>query len=409
MIKAYKIRLNPSPEQELYFRKAAGRARFVYHWGLAEWQRHKAAHPGDAHGVMAIKKDFNALKGHPYPWVYEVAKDVAEGAFQNLGQALENYHASQSGKRQGAKMGFPHFKSKKNKRQSFRLNNDKFKVNDHSLYVPKLGWVNMAEALRLEGKIMGAVVSKSAGHWQVAIAVEMEVPAPREFPKESTGVDIGIQELLVLSDGRRYENQAPLRSERRHLKFLDRQLARRNKGSQRWYQARQQLEVFHGRIANRRADQVNKMTTAVAKTYRIVGMEDLHAKGMARNHHLALSLSDAAFGEIKRQMQYKKEWFGGKVVLVNRFFPSAQMCSVCKHLNTYLELRDREWTCANCGTHHLRDDNASYHIEQEALRLLGSTPVVATSGILARGRDVRPHYAAIPVEASISRRSLLST
>jgi putative transposase len=409
MIKAHKIRLNPTLEQEAYFRRASGTARFVYNWGLAEWKHHKAASPGEKHGVMAIKKDFNALKGQQYPWVYEVAKDVAEGAFQNLGQALENHYASKSGRRQGAQMGFPHFKSKKNKRQSFRLNNDKFKVSDHSLYVPKLGWVNMAEALRFEGKIMGAVVSKSVGHWHAVIAVEMEAPAPLEFPKESTGVDIGIQELLVLSDGRRYENQAPLRSELRHLKFLNRQLARRKKGSRRWYKAKQQMEVFHGRIANRRADQVNKMTTAVAKTYRMVGMEDLNAKGMVRNHHLALSLSDAAFGEIKRQMQYKKEWFGGKVVLVNRFFPSSRMCSACKHLNTDLELSDREWTCANCGTHHLRDDNAANNIEQEALRLFGSTPVVATSGILARGRDVRPHYAAIPVEASISKRSLLST
>ena len=235
-----------------------------------------------------------------------MAKDVAEGAFQNLGRALENYYASKNGKRQGARMGFPHFKSKKNKRQSFRLNNDKFKLSDHSLYVAKLGWVNMAEALRFEGKIMGAVVSKSAGHWHVAITVVMEVPALLEFPQESTGVDIGIKELLVLSDGRRYENQAPLRSELRHLKFLNRQLARRKKGSQRWYKARQQLEILHGRIANRRADQVNKMTTAVAKTYRIVGMEDLNAKRMVCNHYLALSLSDAAFGEIKRRCNPRK-------------------------------------------------------------------------------------------------------
>jgi putative transposase len=408
MIKAHKIRLNPTPEQEAYFRRASA-ARFVYNWGLAEWKRHKAAYPGEKHGVMAVKEDFNGLKSAQYPWVYEVAKDVAEGAFQNLGKALENYYSSKSGKRQGVKMGFPHFKSKKNKHQYFRLNNDKIKVEGHTFYVPKLGLVNMAEELRFEGKIMGAVVSKSAGHWHVAIAVEMEIPAPLEFPKESTGGDVGIKELLVLSNGTRYENQAPLRSELTHLKFLNRKLSRRTKGSQRWYKAKQQLEVFHGRIANRRADYVHKMTTTVARTYCIVGMEDLNAKGMVRNHHLALSLSDAAFGEIKRQMQYKKEWFGGKVVLVNRFFPSSRMCSVCKHLNTDLELSDREWTCSNCGTHHLRDDNVACNIEQEALRLLVSTPVVATSGIKARGRDVRPRLAAIPVEASISKRSLLST
>jgi DNA-binding transcriptional MerR regulator len=131
------------------------------------------------------------------------------------------------------------------------------------------------------------------------------------------------------------------------------------------------------------------------------------ARGIAVDEWL--SIYAAAFGEIKRQMQYKKEWFGGKVVCVDRFSPSSRMCSVCKHLNTDLELSDREGTCAHCGAHYRRDDNAACNIEQEALRLLGATPVVATSGILARGRKVRPHYAAIPVEASIFKRSLLST
>lgn len=173
MIKAHKIRLNSSPEQELYFRKAAGTARFVYNWGLAEWLHHKADCPGQEHGVMAIKKDFNALKGQQYPWVYEVAKDVAEGAFTDLSAALKNHFDSRNGKRTGTKVGFPRFKSKKDRRQSFHLNNDKFKVSDHRLYVPKLGWVNMAEALRFEGKIMGAVVSKDAGRWTVSISVEM--------------------------------------------------------------------------------------------------------------------------------------------------------------------------------------------------------------------------------------------
>jgi putative transposase len=151
MIKAHKIRLNPSPEQELYFRKAAGTARFVYNWGLAEWEHHKAAHPGQAHGVMTIKKDFNALKGQQYPWVYEVAKDVAEGAFTNLSAALKNHFDSRNGQRKGARVGFPRFKSRKDRHQSFHLNNDKFRVSGHSLYVPKLGWVNMAEELRFAG------------------------------------------------------------------------------------------------------------------------------------------------------------------------------------------------------------------------------------------------------------------
>ena len=380
MIKAHKIRLNPSPEQEHYFRKAAGTARFVYNWGLAEWQRHKAAHPGQEHGVMAIKKDFNALKGQQYPWVYEVAKDVAEGAFTNLSAALKNHFDSRNGKRTGTKVGFPRYKSKKDRRQSFHLNNDKFRLSDHSLYVPKLGWVNMAEALRFAGKIMGAVVSRVAGRWYVSIAVEMNQPETFQFPRASAGLDLGLKKLVVLSDGTQYENQVLLRSELTYLKQLSRRLSRRQKNSSRWWRAKDQLARFHGRIANRRADHLHKLTTELASTYAVLGMEDLNVAGMLRNHHLALSLADASFGEIRRQLQYKSEWLGGRVVRIDRFYPSSQLCSVCGVKYPGLRLEDREWTCQNCGTHHDRDFNAARNLHAEALRLMNQTPVVATSG-----------------------------
>jgi len=227
MIKAHKIRLNPTPEQEVYFRKACGTARFVFNWGLAEWKRYKAENPGQEHGMMAIKKDFNALKAEQFPWVYDVAKDVAEGAFTNLVAAFKNYYDSKNGKRQGARVGFPKFKSKKSKRRSFRLNNDRMDIADHALYVPRLGWVNMAESLRFPGKIMGAVVSGEAGWWYVSITVEMNKLEPIQFPQPSVGVDVGVKTLAVLSDGRRYENQVLLRSELNYLKRLNRRLSRR--------------------------------------------------------------------------------------------------------------------------------------------------------------------------------------
>lgn len=380
MVKAHKIRLNPTPEQEVYFRKACGTARFVFNWGLAEWKRHKAENPGQEHGVMAIKKDFNALKAEQFPWVYDVAKDVAEGAFTNLAAAFKNYYDSKNGKRQGARVGFPKFKSKKHKRQSFRLNNDKMDIADHGLYVPKLGWVNMAESLRFSGKIMGAVVSGKAGRWYVSITVEMDKPEPIEFPQPSIGVDVGVKTLAVLSDGKRYENQVLLRSELNHLKRLNRRLSRRQMGSKRWYKAKEQLARFHQRIANCRVDCLHKVTTEIAGSYAMVGIEDLNVAGMLKNHRLALSLADASFGEIRRQLSYKSEWFGGRVVMIDRFFPSSRLCSNCHAINHEMELEDREWTCQNCGMHHDRDFNASVTIEVEALRILNQTPVVATSG-----------------------------
>jgi putative transposase len=391
MIKAHKIRLNPAPKQELYFRKAAGTARFVFNWALAEWKHHKSIHPGEEYGVMALKKEFNALKGSGFPWVYDVAKDVAEGAFTNLGVGLKNYFDSKNGKRKGRKVGFPKFKTKKNKRWSFRLNNDRIDTADHALYVPKLGWVNMAESLRLEGKLMGAVVSRQADRWYVSITVEMEEPEPHPFSKRSVGVDLGVKTLVKLSDGGRCENQALLRSELTHLKRLDRRLSRRQAHSRRWQKARHQLARFHERIASQRADYLHNKTTQIARTYRVIGLEDLDVQGMVRNHKLALSLADASFGEIRRQLVYKSQWFGGQAVLVGTFFPSSQLCSTphCNGRYSELTLEDREWTCPKCGVTHDRDLNAARNIEKEALRILCAlgtpaqgieTPVVATSG-----------------------------
>jgi putative transposase len=382
MIKAHKIRLNPTPEQELYFRKAAGTARFVYNWALAAWKRHKAEYPGVAHGPLALKKEFNAMKAEQFPWVYEVAKDVAEGAFTNLGIALKNYYDSKRGQRKGKKVGFPKFKSKKNRRWSFRLNNDRIDTADHAFYVPKLGWVNMAESLRFEGRLMGAVVSRQADRWYISIVVEIDQPGPRTFPKFSVGADLGVKTLVRLSDDGRCENQVLLRSELTHLKRLNRRLARREEQSQRWQTARQQLARFHDRIANQRADYLHKKTTKMAKTYQVIGLEGLNVAGMVRNHKLALSLSDASFGEIRRQLTYKSQWFGGRVVLVGTFFPSSQLCSTpgCDGRNSELTLEDREWTCPKCGVTHDRDLNAARNIEKEALRILGEAPAVATSG-----------------------------
>jgi putative transposase len=162
MHRAHKIRLNPTPEQAAYFRKAAGAARFTYNWGLAAVKQ--ALEEGrKPESVLALKARFNALKGERYPWVYDVTKCVVEGAFRHLGQALANFAQSQRGERKGKRVRFLRFKSKRRGHSSFVLNNDKFRVEGHALVVPKLGPVNMAEALRFDGKILGAVVGEQAG------------------------------------------------------------------------------------------------------------------------------------------------------------------------------------------------------------------------------------------------------
>jgi putative transposase len=367
MIRAHKIRLNPTPEQEVYFRKAAGTKRFVYNWALDRWKW--AKEQGQTmYGMMAAKKDFNALKGEQFPWVYEVAKDVAEGAFADLGKALKNYFDGKEGKRKGQKVGFPKYKSKKNKKQSFRLNNDKFWVDGHTIYIPRLGEVNMAEPLRFQGKNMGAVVSKVADWWYVSIQVEIEQPKPRQFEQSSTGVDVGVKALATLSDGSDFENQKPLRREIHRLRKLARSQSRRQKGSNRWWKAKNKLSRFHARIANKRLDSQHKASYKIASTYAFIGVEDLHVKGMVKNRRLSLAVSDVGLGEFIRQIEYKSQAFGGQVVRVGRFYASSKTCSACGHINQSLTLSDRKWTCQGCGTIHNRDWNAAKNIEQEALR-----------------------------------------
>jgi putative transposase len=400
MIRAHKVRLNPTDEQEVYLRKACGISRFAFNWGLARWKEQKEAGVGN-YGAMALKKEFNGIKREQFPWVMEVTKNATEDGFRRLGAALNNYYAGKKGQRKD-KMGFPKFKSKKKAKPSFTMDYERFVVDGHWLKIQKLSTsINMAEALRFVGKIKWGTISCLAGRWYIAISVEMDQPEPVNHIHESVGVDLGLKTLATLSDGREFESQKPLRSELNRLKCLNRSLSRKQRGSRRWWKAKEKLARFHERIANRRNDAIHKMTDYIAKTYKIVGVEDLNVSGMARNRRLALSISDAAFGEILRQQQYKSETSGGYTIKVGRFFASSKTCSGCGYINRELTLSDRRWICSGCGTLHDRDFNASKNIEQEALRLAyGSLcPVVATSGKIARGQDVRP-LGAILDEAS---------
>jgi putative transposase len=366
MIRAHKIRLNPTSEQEVYLKKACGTSRFAYNWALANWKAAKEAGLTE-HGPMALKKEFNAIKRIEFPWVLDVTKNAAEDGFRRLGQALNNYFTSKKGGRKGKNVGFPHFKSKKRAKQSFTLDYERFKVEDHLFSIQKLATpINMAEALRFTGKLLWATVSYTAGHWYVSIQVELPDVAPASCPCAATGVDVGIKTLAVLSSGEQFENQKLLRSELAHYKRLSRRLSRRKPGSHRWYVSKQQLARFHERIANQRLDIIHKMTTKITREYELVVVEDLSVAGMLRNHRLALSLADASLGEILRQLGYKAH----RLVKVGRFFASSKTCSDCGYVNQTLMLADRKWTCSSCGTIHDRDFNAAVNILQEGLRLV---------------------------------------
>ena len=372
MIRAHKIRLNPTPEQEQYFRQAAGNARFAWNWAVAAL-RH-ARNDGLKLPVMGdLKKEFNRIKREQFPFVMETTKCAPEQAFADLKQALANYWNDitkrKNGKRRndGKRVGFPKFKSRKRGYGSFYLSNDKFTVDGHGIRIPKLGWVNMTEPLRFAGNIMSARISERAGSWFVSIQVQLPEPA-RHVPDRIIGVDIGITSLAVDSDGEVFENQKHLTAALRKLRRLTRWLARKRKGSTNWHKAKQKLARLHLRIANLRADATHKLTTRLAAKASIIALETLNVAGMLKNHKLARAIADAAFSEIVRQLEYKAV----QVVRLDPFYPSSKTCNACGAVNPDLTLADRVWACPACGTILDRDINAARNIRDEGMRLAGA-------------------------------------
>ena len=392
MIKAHKIRLHPTPEQANYFARAAGTARFTFNWAVAEWQQQYEA--GGKPSALALRTHFNAIKKAQFPWVYEVTKCAVEGAFMDVAVAFKNFF---EGRQAGRKIGYPKFKSKKRSRPSFYLANDKFSVGDHWIDVPKLRRVNMAEKLRFSGKILSARVTKTAAWWFVSIAVEMPDDLPlNDHPP--VGVDVGLNRLATLSDGRQYENQRPLVHQLKKLRRLNKELARRTKGGKNWLKTKDTLGRAHYEIASIRLDWLHKLTTEIATTSGIVAVEDMHVKGLIRNRCLSRAFSDAAVGKLLDLLESKVAAQGRMLLKVDRFFPSSQLCHCCGARKTDLQLSDRVFICPDpdCGYTGDRDENASRNIVLEALRLFGlnlnmPSSIVATARRkTAWGLGVRP-------------------
>jgi putative transposase len=367
MIKAHKIRLNPTSEQYTYLMKAAGTARYAYNWAVAAWQAAEAKKPT----ALELKRRFNAEKP---AWVYEVTKCAAEGAFTDFGKALTNFYAGRAEVPQFKKRSKGHFK--------FKLNNDKFDVLGYWVNIPKLGLVNMAERLRFVGKILGAVISREAGWWYISITVEMPDIHGCALPAQC-GLDAGLLRLATLSDGITLDARHPLRNLLARIKRLQQVLDTKQKGSHNRDKIKAKIARLHNRVRHIRDDLLHKLTTWIAERYGFVAVEDLNVAGMLQNHKLALSLSDAAFGRLLTLLQSKVVTHHGAFVKIDRFFASSKTCVVCSHKHSVLTLADRVFVCPNCGFTLDRDWHAAINILHEGLRVasIPRRPVVATTDV----------------------------
>lgn len=372
--RAHKIRLQPNNRQANHFVRACGIARSTYNWALGQWiEQYKA---GDKPNSHKLKKKFNAIKRLERPWVLEVTKCAAEQAFLDLGQAFKEFFRNVKA---GKKPGFPRFKKKGKAKDSFYLANDQFILSGKKIRIPKLGWVKLREALRFDGKIMSARVSRTADKWFVSIQVEVELLEPDVTSLPVLGVDVGIKELATVSDGRVFYNPKALKRAEVQMRRRQKAVSRKQKGSNNRKKAIIRLQRQHYRVSSIRNDAIHKATTAIIKSCGVLGVEDLNVAGMLRNHRIARALSDASFGEFFRQIDYKATGHGVRIVKADGFYPSSKTCSGCGIVKTVLSLGERIFRCA-CGLVKDRDLNAACNLQKMAVGSTVSACCLGSSG-----------------------------
>ncbi|TDD68147.1 transposase [Actinomadura darangshiensis] len=396
LAQAYRYALDPTPAQERALLRHAGAARVAYNWGLARVKAtmdQRAAErsygitgedltPVVSWSMYSLRKDWNRAKHQVAPWWAECSKEAYASGLTQLADALKNWADSRTGKRTGRQMGFPRFKSRRRTVPSVRFTTGTIRVEDdrRHLTLPRLGAIKTHESTRKlhrriaagTARILSATVRREAGRWLVSFTCDVErADRTQARPDAAIGVDLGVKHLAVFSDGRPpADNPRHLATALGKLRRASRALSRkqgpdRRTGkapSNRWLHANAAHNRIDHHVAAQRRDAIHKLTTGLAREYGTVVVEDLNVAGMVRNRRLARALSDAGFGEIRRQLGYKTGWNGGQLVVADRWFPSSKRCSGCGAVKPKLPLRIRTYLCEHCGLELDRDENAALNL-----------------------------------------------
>jgi putative transposase len=403
VIQAYRFALDPTPKQQRALASHCGAARFAFNWGLALVKdRMDARQAGDKVDIPwtlpRLRREWNLAKSDVAPWWEENSKEAYSSGLDSLARAFKSYWDSSNGRRKGARVGFPRFKKRGRAPDTCRFTTGAIRVEPdrHHVTLPRLGKVRTHEstrklARRVEqrtARIRSATISRRAQRWFVSFSVELQREVPATNGKTSiVGVDVGVRYLAVTAGpglvAQIEENPRALSQNLRVLARAQRAVARRKPGSKGHEESRRQVARVHARITNIRCDALHKLTSRLARSHGTVVVEQLNVAGMLRNRHLARSITDASFGQIRRMLTYKTNWYGSHLHLADRWFASTMTCSACSLVNAKLGLAERTFRCAGCGMVMDRDENAARSLAN----------LVARSGretLNARGSDVRP-------------------
>lgn len=354
----YRYRLYPDEEQEAYLSRLFGCCRFVYNRFLNEKQtQYRETKSSDSYNTQQSKLT-QLRKTSEYCFLNETPLQVLQASLRNMHNAFDRFYKH--------KGGYPNYKSKRD-RQAFRISQPKtFHINDGKLHIPKLKTgIKCTVSKELAGEPCFATVTKTkSGKYYVSITVRQDNYVTYTHTNKSVGLDLGIKDLVITSDGVKYpRRKQQIKMLKRELKHNQRHLSKKQHGSGRYEKQVLKCNRIYEKITNVKTDYIHKITTELVKTYDIIKVEDLNIRGMVKNHKLAEAISECNWGEFVRMLQYKCDWNGKQLAKVDRFYPSSQLCSECGFRNKKVKsLNIRQWKCECCGTSHDRDVNAAVNI-----------------------------------------------
>ncbi len=370
MLKAIKIRLYPKKEQIAYINKQFGCCRFVYNQCLAY---RKDSYEKESISISSSDSINHIVElKNKYEWLKEVHSKVLQQSVRNMNQAYDNFYKLHK--------GYPKFKSKKDNNQSCRFPKDAFigvRGNRIDL-IRALSDIHFKCSRKDEiylnknqDKVGSLTLRKlPSGEFYLSVLIDK----PNDYRSQTNGIigiDLGIKDFVVTSDGESFNNLHHKKSKTNKLKRLHRELSRKQKESNNRNKARVKLAKAYNKISNRKEYYLHQVTNALINENQIICMENLNVKGMMRNHKLAESIQEMNFGEFRRMLEYKANWYNRQVVFVDRFFPSSKTCNYCGCTKKDLKLSDRQWVCPNCGEVIDRDYNAACNIKDDGLRIIG--------------------------------------